>query len=535
MQIILFYLFNFLIFNRMKKFYLFVLTAALALPMMAQIATTKAECMRPTDRSVVEKFAPVKAFDASNRQVVNMNRGGYYLWDFETDESLEGWMTFDADGDGYAWEIDNYYSYNGGTYSLTSRSYYGGALDPDNWLFSPIVPLDGPLTIHAMNYLSSYPDKFMVYICVGDPFADEEFNEEDFVPISEFITPSTSWDEYTFDLSAYEGAMGCFAIRHYDCYDMFRVLVDYISLGYPVPVATTPEDVTVDPGQTEAAVMWTDEDDTMWNLRYREYTESGYFWDFEEEAAYDYSLPGGWTCIDADGDGYEWYHLNQSGGFQTHSGYGHLTSASYANYSGLYPDNWLISPEVTLTNSLVFWACGQDPSYAAEHFTVYVTTGDPNDLSSYVAISEEIEANGSMTEYMFDLSAFEGMTGHVAIRHHNTYDMFRLNIDDVQIGNITEEAEWIYIYDLTDTNYLIEGLFEDTTYEVQVQATNEDGGDSAWTESTLFTTKTKTGINELVTNKKNDNIYYNLMGQKMNPANLPAGIYIHNGKKIIVK
>ena len=32
-----------------------------------------------------------------------------------------------------------------------------------------------------------------------------------------------------------------------------------------------------------------------------------------------------------------------------------------------------------------------------------------------------------------------------------------------------------------------------------------------------------------------DGAYYNLMGQKMNAENLPAGIYIHNGKKVLVK
>ena len=33
-----------------------------------------------------------------------------------------------------------------------------------------------------------------------------------------------------------------------------------------------------------------------------------------------------------------------------------------------------------------------------------------------------------------------------------------------------------------------------------------------------------------------DNAYYNMMGQRFaNGNNLPAGIYIHNGKKVIVK
>ena len=32
-----------------------------------------------------------------------------------------------------------------------------------------------------------------------------------------------------------------------------------------------------------------------------------------------------------------------------------------------------------------------------------------------------------------------------------------------------------------------------------------------------------------------DDAYYNLMGQRMRGTNLPAGIYIHNGKKVVIK
>jgi len=32
-----------------------------------------------------------------------------------------------------------------------------------------------------------------------------------------------------------------------------------------------------------------------------------------------------------------------------------------------------------------------------------------------------------------------------------------------------------------------------------------------------------------------DNAYYNLMGQRMSGNRLPAGIYIHNGRKVVVK
>ena len=308
----------------------------------------------------------------------------------------------------------------------------------------------------------------------------------------------------------------------------------------PVVVPTTPEAVVVEPGKTNANVAWVDEDDAAWNLRYRLYDPEGaagetYFWDFEDAQAEDNSLPGGWTSIDADGDGYGWYHLNQAaeGNWNCHSGNGHVTSASYMG-GVLYPNDWLVSPQVTLNGSLSFWAAGQDASWADEVFAVYVTTGDPNDVDSYVKISDDITATGVVTEYTFDLSEYAGQVGYVAIRHYNVSDMFRLNIDDVTIGGGEQEAEWTYVYDITDLSYLIEGLAENTTYEVQVQATDGEQT-SDWTESVIFTTKTKTSIEEVQAQVKGDNNYYNLMGQKMNPANLPAGIYIHNGQKIIVK
>lgn len=515
----------------MKKFVL-LLMAALALPVMAQMTSTKAEDMKKLqDRDKMEVLTPVKAFDASAVTVADKNRGGY-LWDFETEESFEGWMTYDADGDGYSWEVDNYYSYNGGTYCLTSRSYYGTALSPDNWLISPTVPLDGMLSIFTENYLSSYPDKFMVYVFVGE--LEDESDFDNFVPISEFIEPGTTWEEYTFDLSEYQGQMGHFALRHYDCYDEFRILVDYITLGYtPDPVATTPEELAVEPGTTTGSAIWTDNDDNAWNLRYRVYTEpTGILWDFEDcEGA----LPEGFTTLDEDGDGLTWFLWDPiSNGYDPGDGVqlNGTKCATSASYQGtaLYPDNWLITPEVTLTGELSFYAGGQDPSWTDEVFCVYVSTDGDN----WEPLTEDITATSPIEKYTFDLSAYEGQQGYVAIRHYNVTDMFRLNIDDIMIGTPTEEAEWIYVYGLTTTDYTIEGLDPETTYEVQVQAYN-DYNESDWSPSCIFTTTEKTSIEEISANVKGDNRYFNMMGQEVDGNNLPAGIYIHNGQKILVK
>ena len=519
----------------MKKLVL-LLMAALALPVMAQMTATKSQDMRTTDRNEMVNIVPMKATVWGQIPTVDKNRGEKTVWDFETQEQLDMWTSFDSDGDSYGWEVDDYYSYNGGTYSLVSRSYYGGALNPDNWLISPMVELGEGLSLFAMNYSSYWADIIAVYVCVGQPTTTN-----DFVKISDDIVAPTTWTEYTFDLSQYEGQLGCIAIRHYNCNDCFRVYVDYITTGMPltVPMPTTPEEVVVEPGSNNASVMWTDNDDSAWNLRYRVYTEqpepTGYYWDFEDCVG---ALPEGFTTLDADGDGYDWMLWDpQSLGYDPGDGtaLNGTKCAASASYQGgvLYPDNWLITPEVPLTGELSFYAGGQDPSYASEVFAVYVSVGD----REWVKISEDITATSPIQKYTFDLSEFEGMTGQVAIRHYNISDMFRLNVDDILIGEMpepVEEAEWIYVDGIEDVNYVIEGLDPETTYEVQIQAVSEYGV-SAWTEPFIFTTTKKTSIEELNYVEKADGAYYNIMGQKMDPANLPAGIYIHNGKKILVK
>lgn len=50
-----------------------------------------------------------------------------------------------------------------------------------------------------------------------------------------------------------------------------------------------------------------------------------------------------------------------------------------------------------------------------------------------------------------------------------------------------------------------------------------------------YTESTPTAITEIESEAQNDAPYYDLMGRKMSASNLPAGIYIHGGKKVIVK
>ena len=168
-------------------------------------------------------------------------------------------------------------------------------------------------------------------------------------------------------------------------------------------------------------------------------------------------MPAGWTTIDSDGDGYSW----MLGSSQMGTGYGHYGSAdcvyseSYDNSIGvLYPDNYLVSPQVTLgtTSIFSFYACAQDANYAAEHFGVAISTTGTTP-SNFTVVQEWTmtaksggnlmsigrdganRAQGNWYQYTVDLSAYAGQKVYIAIRHFNCSDMFYLDVDDIELSN----------------------------------------------------------------------------------------------------
>ena len=167
-------------------------------------------------------------------------------------------------------------------------------------------------------------------------------------------------------------------------------------------------------------------------------SDKAIIWDFESE-----DQLNDWTIVDRDGDGFNWNYFNnagmESGRMTAHGGDGLVYSASYDFDGGaLFPDNWLISPEVTLGGTLSFWACAQDADWSDEVFGVYVSEGTSTNPADFVQVGKDLVATGEMKEYVFDLSAYEGKEGRFAIVHHNCSDMFYLNIDDVCLDVGTE-------------------------------------------------------------------------------------------------
>ena len=166
------------------------------------------------------------------------------FWDFPLDgyeaQLDEGWMVYDADGDGNGWGLA-YSSDAQDDVCFYSSSYVSGvgAVTPDNWLFTPAVGLGGTLKFDAWQQSSTYPDKIMVYVCENPEWE----SVDEFVAVSEFIQPAgTTAENFEIDLSEYEG-MGVIAFRHYDCTDQWSIYVDNISVE--IPGAVEPAEWTV--------------------------------------------------------------------------------------------------------------------------------------------------------------------------------------------------------------------------------------------------------------------------------------------------
>ncbi len=255
-----------------------------------------------------------------------------------------------------------------------------------------------------------------------------------------------------------------------------------------------------------------------------------------------------WTAIDADGDGNNWtFHLNSgSGNMNTHSGDGAVYSASYDNNVGaLTPNNWLVSPQVVLNGTFSFWAVGQDASWAAEHFAVFVSTTSPTDPSSFVQVSQEFVATGTYTEYTVDLSSYAGQTGWVAIRHFNVTDMFVLVVDDITYtrGGGAEVAGYnIYVdgelFDTTtETSIELKGVSSSSVFAVSAVYSN--GVESRPVVVTVSGANQEiTAIEQLTGNNEPVDIYSldgRLVRQQATDLNGLKGAFVIKGRKVVVK
>ena len=181
------------------------------------------------------------------------------------EDGLGNWVTIDADGDGYCWDLGSVVMAgyvipaHEGEDCATSQSYdsSGGALNPDNYLVTADkVALGGMLTFWACAQDASYPaEHFGVAVSTAGNTDAADFTMLDewtmtaapgYIPNKNLLGKSPkspqrasgTWYQYTVNLSAYAGQEGYVAIRHFGCTDQFYLDIDEVEIT--APAATAP-------------------------------------------------------------------------------------------------------------------------------------------------------------------------------------------------------------------------------------------------------------------------------------------------------
>ncbi len=464
----------------------------------------------------------------------------------------EGWTNIDSDGDGYTWgETSGGY---GGSDCITSGSYdfSAGALSPDNWIITPAVALpQGVENINLKFYANAQDSEFAedhygVYISTTtvDTAAFTLLWEENMTAEggSHRGVPG-AWGEKNTDLTAYAGRTVYIAIRHFNCYDMFFLNIDEFSINVEynsVWTVLTATDTLVDlaeltPGATyeyqvngicgnindnwseintfttvaecpqpsnlnvvttvnTASITWTGASDS-YVLRYKDSRTQTLL-----SESFENGISDEWTVVDADGDGFSWGLSSElMSGYVAHSGSDMLSSQSFDFTAGtLTPDNWLITPAVTLPENAEsinfrFYVNVQDVAYPSEHYGVYISTTTA-DLDAFTLLWEEDlnaaggthRTQGAWGEKNTDLSAYAGQTVYVAIRHFNSSNMFYFNLDDIAVVATIETLDWTEVTSATSP-FELTGLPSNTTYYYQINGVC-GGNDDNWTAVNTFST-----------------------------------------------
>lgn len=173
------------------------------------------------------------------------DKGYIYLGDFE--DSAQGWVTYDYDGDGETWNLGSnlwgeYAEYcHSGTQCLASVSYsnYLGAVTPDNWTFSPVItiPADGAKLSYYVAAFSPkrYEEHYSMYV---QPYDEETFSVDQVMQNTPLISETLKeengamdgWTKREFDLNDYAGKKVVICFRHHDCNGQYILRLDDVNV-----------------------------------------------------------------------------------------------------------------------------------------------------------------------------------------------------------------------------------------------------------------------------------------------------------------
>lgn len=187
------------------------------------------------------------------------------------------------------------------------------------------------------------------------------------------------------------------------------------------PQHPAPDDVQVELNKNMVQLQWNAPVVAQQTLFYESF-ESG-------------NIPATWKLYDIDGDGEKWeIHPFTA----AHTGSYSVASYSWFNGNALTPDNWLITPQITIPDSamLEFFVAAVSQSYSQEHYQIKVSTTDTQ-FASFTHIIWEETLPASNNSWLFrdiSLTAFTGQQIYIAFVHNQSTNHFAIKLDDITIN-----------------------------------------------------------------------------------------------------
>ncbi|MDP6276582.1 MAG: choice-of-anchor J domain-containing protein, partial [Candidatus Marinimicrobia bacterium] len=381
------------------------------------------------------------------------------------------WTIVDNDADGNNWFVSvESAGFDLAHYGISGMVVLYNASGNDDWLITPVitVPQDAQsaaLKFWARSYSSSFLEDFNVKLSTtGNSVNDFT------VTLGSATDVSSSWTEYSYDISAYAGesiylALQCVSVNEWYLFaDDFlisaslnplpldadfiassvsgdaplSVVFTNLSTGNPtswdwdfgdgnISTVQNPTHIYENPGLYTISLSISDGTDSHLE------TKSDYI-EVDSPAAetllsesFETELPSDWTVIDNDADGNQWLRYSDD----AHDG--SVSMGVQFNSSG--NDDWLITPQLTFTEnssvSFSFWARSLSANWLEDFNVMLSTTG--NTISDFTTTLESVTSTPiSWTEYSYDLSAYSGQSFYLAVQCVSV-DQFYLFVDDFEV------------------------------------------------------------------------------------------------------
>ena len=244
-------------------------------------------------------------------------------------------------------------------------------------------------------------------------------------------------------------------------------------------------------------------------------------------------LPSNWTVYNEDGDDNEWEIINQSFWAMTGNKAISLQTTTEAN-------DWLVSSQIFLqeTYILTFWAT-EIVEGSEENITVWLsTTGNATtdftvNLSDITVPYLGYDDDGYLyTEYIIDLSAYQGQNVYIAWQLTSPENDGLCLIDNIVTQYTAENIEWSMvtsgfwnnsIYSVSDGGYIVTGGYNG---DLSLQKLTSEGA-IEWTTLTNGNTVGDLGYSVVETFDENDELSgFIVTGQRSMPGNFSMLIWV---------